>query len=33
VIPGFPTPPAEDIAAAYWTLHIKRDDGEFIFSL
>ncbi|PQP14508.1 SDR family NAD(P)-dependent oxidoreductase [Rhodococcus opacus] len=33
VIPGFPTAPAADIAAAYWDLHNKREDGEFIFSV
>jgi NADP-dependent 3-hydroxy acid dehydrogenase YdfG len=33
VIPGFPTAPAADIAAAYWELHNKREPGEFIFSL
>jgi NAD(P)-dependent dehydrogenase (short-subunit alcohol dehydrogenase family) len=33
VIPGFPTAPAADIAAAYWELHNKRQDGEFIFSV
>ncbi|UOT03241.1 SDR family oxidoreductase [Rhodococcus opacus] len=33
VIPGFPTAPAADIAAAYWELHNEREDGEFIFSL
>jgi NADP-dependent 3-hydroxy acid dehydrogenase YdfG len=33
VIPGFPTAPAADIAAAYWELHNKRRDGEFIFSV
>ncbi|HEY8718898.1 SDR family NAD(P)-dependent oxidoreductase [Pengzhenrongella sp.] len=33
VTPGFPVAPAEDIATAYWDLHTKREDGEFIFSL
>lgn len=32
VIPGFPVAPAEDIAAAYWDLHTKRQDGEYIFT-
>jgi NAD(P)-dependent dehydrogenase (short-subunit alcohol dehydrogenase family) len=32
VVPGFPTAPAEDIAAAYWDLHTKREDAEFIFT-
>lgn len=33
VIPGFPTAPAEDIAAAYWELHNTRQDAEYIFSV
>lgn len=33
IIPGFPTAPASDIAAAYWDLHNKRQKGEFIFTL
>jgi NAD(P)-dependent dehydrogenase (short-subunit alcohol dehydrogenase family) len=32
VIPGFPTAPAEDIAAAYWDLHTTREDAEYIFT-
>lgn len=32
-IPGFPTAPAEDIAAAYWDLHNKREDAEHIFTV
>jgi NAD(P)-dependent dehydrogenase (short-subunit alcohol dehydrogenase family) len=32
VIPGFPVAPADEIAAAYWDLHIKRQDGEFVFT-
>jgi NAD(P)-dependent dehydrogenase (short-subunit alcohol dehydrogenase family) len=32
-IPGFPTAPAEDIAAAYWNLHATRSTGEFVFRL
>jgi NAD(P)-dependent dehydrogenase (short-subunit alcohol dehydrogenase family) len=32
-LPGFPTAPAEDIAAAYWGLHTKRDEAEHIFTL
>jgi hypothetical protein len=32
VIPGFPTAPAADIASAYWNLHTKRADAEFIFT-
>ena len=33
VIPGFPVAPAEDIAAAYWDLHVKRNVGEYIFAV
>ncbi len=33
VVPGFPTAPAADIAAAYWELHNTRQAGEFIFSV
>ncbi|WP_415854284.1 SDR family NAD(P)-dependent oxidoreductase, partial [Sinomonas sp. G460-2] len=33
VIPGFPTAPASKIAAAYWELHNKREEGEFVFSV
>lgn len=29
--PGAPSAPAEQIAAAYWGLHNKQEDGEFIF--
>jgi NADP-dependent 3-hydroxy acid dehydrogenase YdfG len=32
VLPGFPVAPAEDIAAAYWDLHVKREDSEYIYS-
>jgi hypothetical protein len=32
VIPGFPTAPAEDIAAAYWGLHTTREHAEYIFT-
>lgn len=32
-IPGFPTAPAEDIAAVYWDLHTKRAEAEHIFTL
>ena len=32
-IPGFPTAPAADIAAAYWDLHTKRTDAEHVFTL
>ncbi|MGH9258345.1 MAG: SDR family NAD(P)-dependent oxidoreductase [Acidimicrobiales bacterium] len=32
-IPGFPTAPADDIAAVYWELHTKRHEGEHIFTL
>ncbi|MCV7254856.1 SDR family NAD(P)-dependent oxidoreductase [Mycolicibacterium fluoranthenivorans] len=32
VIPGFPVAPAQDIAAAYWDLHVKRQEAEFIFT-
>src|SRR5205814_657027 len=32
-IPGFPTAPAADIAAAYWELHTKRADAEHVFTL
>jgi hypothetical protein len=31
VLPGFPTAPAEDIAA-YWDLHTTREDAEYIFT-
>lgn len=33
VIPGFPTAPASDIAAAYWELHQAREQAEFIYSV
>ena len=33
VIPGFPTAPASEIALAYWDLHTKRQDREFVFSI
>ncbi|MEZ2388520.1 SDR family NAD(P)-dependent oxidoreductase [bacterium RCC_150] len=33
VIPGFPVAPASDISAAYWELHNKREDAEFIFTV
>jgi NADP-dependent 3-hydroxy acid dehydrogenase YdfG len=32
VIPGFPTAPAAEIAAAYWELHTKRADAEYVFT-
>ncbi|MGH3143722.1 MAG: SDR family NAD(P)-dependent oxidoreductase [Gaiellales bacterium] len=32
-LPGFPTAPAEDIAAVYWELHSKREQPEHIFTL
>jgi NADP-dependent 3-hydroxy acid dehydrogenase YdfG len=32
-IPGFPTAPAADIAAAYWELHTKRAEAEHVFTL
>jgi NAD(P)-dependent dehydrogenase (short-subunit alcohol dehydrogenase family) len=32
-IPGFPTAPAEEIAAAYWDLHNARQEAEFIYSV
>lgn len=32
VLPGFPTAPAGDIAAAYWELHTTRQDTEYIFA-
>jgi NADP-dependent 3-hydroxy acid dehydrogenase YdfG len=32
-IPGVPTAPAADIAAAYWDLHTKRQDAEHVFAL
>ena len=32
-IPGFPTAPAEDIAAVYWELHNTREDAEHIFTV
>jgi len=33
LIPGFPTAPASEIAAAYWELHQKRQVGEFVFTI
>jgi NAD(P)-dependent dehydrogenase (short-subunit alcohol dehydrogenase family) len=32
-LPGFPTAPAEDIAAAYWDLHAQRQEAEHIFRI
>ncbi|NHI17545.1 SDR family NAD(P)-dependent oxidoreductase [Microbacterium excoecariae] len=32
VIPGIPVAPASSIAAAYWDLHVARDESEFIYS-
>jgi len=32
-IPGFPTAPAEDIAAGYWELHSRREDAEHVFTV
>jgi NAD(P)-dependent dehydrogenase (short-subunit alcohol dehydrogenase family) len=32
-IPGFPTAPAEDIAAVYWELHERREDAEHVFTV
>ena len=32
-LPGFPTAPAEDIAAKYWELHNNRDVAEYVFRL
>lgn len=32
-IPGFPTAPAEDIAAVYWDLHTTREAAEHVFTL
>lgn len=31
-IPGVPTAPAADIAAAYWDLHTRRTDAEYVFT-
>jgi len=31
-IPGFPTAPASEIAAAYWDLYDTRDSAEFVFT-
>ncbi|GAA1056918.1 short-chain dehydrogenase [Agromyces luteolus] len=30
-VPGFPTAPASEIAAAYWDLHQAQEHAEFIF--